>query len=149
LGNHLVDHLRCRLYSEAVVNPDDYYFRIPDLSVTCEPVTADDLLLREPILIIEIRSPSNTADTRAAVVCYMSIPSVQEILVLHSMEIKAELLRREEDAPWTRLTLLPDDDVTLASIGFTARLPRSTAPQADPSALNQPRFRAFMSITSS
>jgi hypothetical protein len=24
------------------------------------------------------------------------------------------------NAPWTRLTLVPDDDLTLASIGFTA-----------------------------
>jgi Uma2 family endonuclease len=122
IGNHLAEHPRCRVFTEAGVQPDGYNLRIPDLSVSCETVGVDDLLLREPVLIVEILSPSNTRDTWAAVVRYMTIPSVQEILVLHSTEIKAELLRRASDGPWPRVTLLSGGTVTLDSIGFSASL---------------------------
>jgi Uma2 family endonuclease len=122
LASHLVDHPRCRVLTEASVQPDGYNFRIPDLSVTCETINADDLLLREPVLIVEILSPSNAHDTRGAVLRYMTIPSAHEILVLHSVEIRAELLRRSPDPPWPQMTLASDDTVTLESIGFSAPL---------------------------
>jgi len=122
LGNHLADHPRCGVVTEAGVKPDGYNVRIPDLSVTCETIGPDDLLLLEPVLIVEILSPSNVRDTWAAVVRYMTIASVQEILVLHSAEIKAELLRRAPDGPWPRLTLLSGGTVELESIGFNVLL---------------------------
>ena len=71
-------------------------------------------------MIVEILSPSNTADTRAAVVRYMTMPSVQEILVLHSMEVRAELWQRVPDARW--MMLAADDEVLLNSIGLSVRL---------------------------
>jgi Uma2 family endonuclease len=122
LRNHLIDHPRCRAVSEAGVQPDGYNVRIPDITVTCEDIGADDLLLREPRVIVEILSPSNVRDTWAAVVRYMTIASVQEILVLHSTEIKAELLRRAPDGPWPRVTLLSGGTVVLESIGFSEPL---------------------------
>jgi len=122
IGNHLADHPRCRTFVEAGVKPDGYNFRIPDLSVSCETVETDDLLLREPLILVEILSPSNIGDTRNAVVRYMTIASVQEILVLHSTEMKAELLRRAPEDPWPLLTVMPGGTVTLESIGFTAPL---------------------------
>jgi Uma2 family endonuclease len=122
LGNHLAAHPRCRVVTDAGVKPDDYNFRIPDLAITCERLGLDALLLAEPILIIEILSPSNARDTRAAVVGYMTIPSVREILVLHSDEVGAELLRREMAGTWARATLAAGDAVSLMSIGFEAPL---------------------------
>jgi Uma2 family endonuclease len=122
LDTHLVDHPRCQVIIEAGVKPDGYNVRIPDLAVTCEAIGPDDLLLREPVVLIEILSPSNVRDTWAAVVRCMTIASVREILVLHSSEIKAELLRRSPEGPWPRVTLLPGGTVTLESIDFSAPL---------------------------
>lgn len=123
IGNHLADHPSCRVLAEAGVQPDGYNFRIPDLSVTCETFGPDDLLLRQPLLLIEILSPSNARDTWHAVVRYMTIASVREIFVLHSAEIKAELLRRPmADGPWPRLTLLAGATVVFESIDFAAPL---------------------------
>jgi len=51
-------------------------------------------------LIVEILSPSNLAETCANVWTYTTIPSVREILVLHTAEIRAELLRRLPDESW-------------------------------------------------
>ncbi len=54
---------------------------------------------------------------------YTSIPSVQEILVLHSTRIAAELLRRRPDGGWPEEPDQPDDEhLELASIGFRVAL---------------------------
>jgi Uma2 family endonuclease len=120
LANHLDDHPRCRVIVQPGVTIGEYNLRIPDLSVSCSSEHAADE--GRTVLIIEILSPSNVRDTWRAVVGYTTSPSVAEILVLHSTEIKAEFLRRTADGPWPRMTLLAGDDVTLESIGFTAPL---------------------------
>ena len=75
----------------------DINMRVPDLAVTCSPGLPGDRALRDPVLIIEILSPSNRAETWMNVWSYTTIPSVREILVLHSDKIGAELLRRGAD----------------------------------------------------
>jgi Uma2 family endonuclease len=57
---------------------------VPDLAVTCAEVDAGQIALPEPLLIIEILSPTDEADTWENVLTYVSIPSVQEVLVLRS-----------------------------------------------------------------
>jgi Uma2 family endonuclease len=83
-------------------------------------VDADDRLLREPLVVIEMLSPSNRADTWS----YTTIPSVREILVLHTADIRADLLRREEGGSWpdNPLALTLGDALTLESIDFTVSL---------------------------
>jgi len=78
----------------------------------------------EPVLLIEILSPSNETDTRANIWAYASIPSVREILAVRSTRIEAELLVRGPDGSWPAEPQMigPDGNVTLASIGFDAPL---------------------------
>ena len=52
------------------------------------------------MLLIEILSPGNTADTWDNVWSYTTIPSVREIVVVHSTRILVELLRRGADGHW-------------------------------------------------
>ena len=123
LGNHLRDHPRCRVVIEPGVQPRvdaAHNVRIPDLGVTCAPIGADDKLLAEPVVLIEILSPSNRHHTEANVWAYTTVPSVQDILVLHSGEARASLLRRQTDGSWPAdaIVLGPKDEVELASIGF-------------------------------
>ena len=75
-------------------------------------------------MLVEILSPSNTKDTWANVWSYVSIPAVREILVLHTAQVRADLLVRSHDCTWpdNAATLGPADSVVLASIGFTAPL---------------------------
>jgi len=75
-------------------------------------------------VLIEILSPSNATDTWGNVWSYTTIPSVQEILVVHVAEERADLLRRQPDGTWPEnpMQLMQGDDLTLASIGFTAPL---------------------------
>jgi Uma2 family endonuclease len=126
IGNGLAE-LRptCRVVTEAGIQPKvraNLNVRVPDLAVTCAAWDPNDGLLREPLLVVEILSPSNKADTWANVWSYVTIPSVLEILVLHTADVRADLLRREEDGTWpdNPLALTLGDTVTLESIEFTA-----------------------------
>ena len=124
-------HLRdtgshCRIVTTPGVIPRVESFhneRVPDLGVTCSP-QRDGKALTDPVLLIEIISPSNEADTRRNVWAYTSIPSVVEILLLSSTSVSGELLRRGADGAWPSdpLRLTADSRVHLNAIGFTAEL---------------------------
>jgi Uma2 family endonuclease len=79
---------------------------------------------REPLLLIEILSPSNETETRANIWAYTTIPSVREILAVHSTKIEAELLRRRPDGNWpeTADIITGSSALTLESIGYAAPL---------------------------
>jgi Uma2 family endonuclease len=75
------------------------------------------------VLLVEILSPGNQAKTWSNVWAYTSIPSVQEILVLHRTRIEAELLRRRPEGGWPEEPEhLTTGDLVLASIGFRVAL---------------------------
>jgi Uma2 family endonuclease len=65
--------------------------RVPDLAVTCSPVEAGQIALPDPVLVVEILSPTNEAETWENVWTYVTIPSVQEVLVLRSAWMAADL----------------------------------------------------------
>ena len=97
--------------------------RIPDIGVTCAP-PAGGRTMTAPLLLVEVLSPSNETITRGNVWAYFTIPSVREILLLGSLAIAGELMRRGADGEWPEAPafLRGDDDLELASIGFRATL---------------------------
>ena len=119
LGHHLAEYPHCRLVTAPGVQPraglDNYNVRFPDLAVTSEPVSTADRLLYTPLLIVEILSPSDWRRTWANVALYTTISSVREILVLHTAENRAVLLRREAAGTW------PNNPTALA-LGVSVRL---------------------------
>ena len=127
IGNHLADRgSPCRLLSQPGIVPRvraNRNFRIADLAVTCAP-PALGLMAADPILLIEILSPSNEAETRANIWAYTTIPSVREILAIHSTRIEAELLRRNADRSWPEEPdiLLASDALMLGCIDFATPL---------------------------
>jgi Uma2 family endonuclease len=127
LRNHLADRgSPYRLLSQPGIVPRvraNRNFRIPDLAVTCAPPTLG-LMATDPILLIEILSPSNEAETRANIWAYTTIPSVREILAVHSTRIEAEMLRRTADGSWPEEpdTLTASDTLMLSCIDFVTPL---------------------------
>ncbi len=95
--------------------------RIPDLGVSCTPERADDRFMREPVLLVEILSPSNGKDTSSNIMAYASIPSVAEVLIIDSTRRAIEHLVRLPDGSWPEnpLAIGEDDAFTLPSIGLT------------------------------
>jgi Uma2 family endonuclease len=116
----------CRVVTEPGIIPRlraNENWRIPDLGVTCAPPTGG-LEMAEPVLLAEILSPNNYAETRANLWAYTTLPSVRDILVVHSTRIEAEVLRRGPDGTWPEqpLVLRDDEMLELASLGFSAPL---------------------------
>jgi Uma2 family endonuclease len=96
---------------------------VPDLGITCAPPTGEHLM-HEPLVLIEVLSPTNVSKTRANVRAYRTIPMVKEIVVVHSGAIVAEVLRRAPDGTWPPQPDIIDADseLRLDSIGFTTPL---------------------------
>lgn len=98
--------------------------RVPDLGVTCAPPSTGRQFIADPVLLIEILSPSNEPVTRLNVWAYATVPSVAEILLLGGAQVEAELLRRGPDGSWPEAPVFLglEDGLELASIGFRAPL---------------------------
>jgi Uma2 family endonuclease len=76
----------------------------------------------EPVVLVEILSPSNEAETRANVWAYTTIRSVAEIAVLGSTEVAAEVLRRRPDGTWPERpeAVGAGGELRFESVGFAA-----------------------------
>jgi Uma2 family endonuclease len=127
IGNHLRDKAPdCEVVANPGIVPrllSEHNVRIPDLAVTCAPLAAGQATLSDPVLPIEILSPSNQAKTWTNVWAYTSIPSVREILVLRSDRMAAELLRRSPQGEWPdRPIAITEGDLALESISFQVAL---------------------------
>jgi Uma2 family endonuclease len=127
IGNHLRDKATgCDVVANPGVVPrllSEHNVRIPDLAVTCSPLAVGQATLPDPILLIEILSPTNQAKTWTNVWAYTSIPSVREILVLRADRIAAELLRRSPQGEWPdRPIAISEGELILESLGFRVAL---------------------------
>lgn len=101
----------------------DLNFRIPDLAVTCTAYAEEEHALSDPVVIIEILSPGNKAETWANVWTYTTIPSVAEIAVVSSTDRSAQILRRMKDGSWpSKPELVESGDFVLNSIEFRVPL---------------------------
>ncbi len=110
----------CHVLTAAGVIPRvrrDSNIRIPDLVVRCGPSSRGEALLDDPLLAIEILSVSNRAETWSNVWTYCSIPSLREIMVIHTASVTAEILRRSEDG-WPERFEQVVGTVRLDSIGL-------------------------------
>ena len=107
-----------------IVRPDrDDTCYIADIAVTCTPPERGQQLLPDPLLIVEILSPGTALyDRQTKVSDYRRIASVQEILLIDSASIFAEVLRREGDRWITEIVRGPQATLSLASIGLTATM---------------------------
>jgi Uma2 family endonuclease len=82
-----------------VVRPDraDSYY-VPDIAVTCEPNEPGRQAMVDPILIVEILSPSTErTDRRLKLPAFQTIESVREIMFIDADSHHAELYRRQND----------------------------------------------------
>ncbi len=117
----------CRVMTEPAVVPRlraATNLRVPDLGVTCAASHPGQIVVSDPVLLVEILSPSNEAATRENVWAYATIPSVREILVVHSTRVAAEMLRQRADGTWPEQAedIEPGGTLRLDSIDLTSPL---------------------------
>ena len=107
IGSVLSNHIRktgrpCRVGTETPIVPlmsRKKTVRVPDIAVSCAK-RSDSKTLLEPLLTVEVMSPSNERETWDSISSVAGLPSMREILVVQSTRIEAEVYRRATDGGW-------------------------------------------------
>ncbi len=108
----------CRVVGEAGVVPADQnetYFQA-DLLVTCSPPERGRAYPVDPVLIVEVLSPSTEVHDRGRKVeTYSMLPSVKEILLVSSEERRVRSWRRD-GRRWIVEDLIADAELRLDTV---------------------------------
>jgi Uma2 family endonuclease len=107
IGTAIANHLRarnspCRAGTEAPVIPplkSRINARAPDVTVTCAP-PSDSPVFEDPVLIVEVISPSNETQTWESIMALASLTSLREILIVSSTSVEAQVFRRDSSGAW-------------------------------------------------
>jgi len=114
----------CEPITEAGIKPAhrfDTYWQA-DLAVTCTPTTPGQVYLTDPVLVVEVLSPSTEATDRLLkLVDYRHMPSVQHIRLVSTDSTAIEHWQRAGDF-WQVRDLGPGDTLEVADLGITILL---------------------------
>ncbi|NOT71271.1 MAG: Uma2 family endonuclease [Hyphomicrobium sp.] len=122
IGAHLrAKKMPCRVGTEAPIQPQMHAndnVRAPDLAVTCAPPTSAKTF-PDPVLIIEVMSPSNRQDTWDSIYALSTITSLAEIMIVESESVRAEVFHRLPEGGWPKTGVVSEtgESVRLDSIG--------------------------------
>ena len=96
--------------------------RYPDLSVTCTLVRGDEDTVLEPVLVVEVISPSTEREDRGRKKFdYFATPSIQQYAIIEQDARRVDLYTRSGDR-WTDEIVEGDATLTLSSIGVEITL---------------------------
>jgi Uma2 family endonuclease len=118
-------HLRstpCRVYKGdlKIRVADDFYY--PDIFVRCSEQRGDPYFKTDPVMVAEVLSPStlryDRGDKRLA---YLSLPTLQEYILIAQDEMAVEIYRRGHNAPPEKLNKA-GDRLQLTSVNFAITL---------------------------
>ncbi len=125
LYTSLRPHLRprgCRInvsdVKVQVTSKGPYFY--PDLIVSCHPEDINARkFIQNPKLIVEVLSPSTSGkDREEKFRYYLTIPSLQEYILIDSEKISVERYCRGEGRMWLYYPYTTGDMITLSSIAF-------------------------------
>jgi Uma2 family endonuclease len=104
------------------VGTSAYYY--PDIVMTCSELPQNEYVCPEPLLLIEVLSPSTEQiDRREKLLAYQRISSVKEYVIVAQDQVLLEVYRWQQDGELEHETLTDGDDLRLTSTG--ADLPLS------------------------
>jgi Uma2 family endonuclease len=94
--------------------------RYPDGLVTCTPITGDEYVTPNVVVVFEVISPtSGRTDRIVKVREYAAVPSILRYVILESASIGLTVLERQSgDQKWTVTTLMAEDTMPLPEIGI-------------------------------
>ncbi len=119
-------HLRgtpCRTFINDMklhVDAADAYF-YPDVMVTCSKAdAADPMIKREPVLVVEVLSPSTAAFDRGdKFAAYRNLASLREYLLVDTETRRCDLYRIGADGLWVLHPFAPEASVQLDSVALS------------------------------
>jgi Uma2 family endonuclease len=92
--------------------------RYPDAFVVCTPVPRGTYIIRDPVVVFEILSPSTThTDIVLKTAEYRATPSIKLYVILEQTHAGAQLFRRR-GADWLAETIKDDDILPMPEIGI-------------------------------
>lgn len=118
IGNQL--RPPCEPVTEAGIRPDhrNDSFWVADLAVTCRPLERGQIHLRDPILLIEVLSPSTEATDRILKLQdYRRMPGLGDVLLVSTTAVQIEHWRRAGDF-WQVRELGPGTVLEIAELGI-------------------------------
>jgi Uma2 family endonuclease len=123
LNEHLVDN-PCEVFMSDMklkVAPNVYYY--PDVAVCCDSPPPDPYFRTQPVLIIEVMSPStDRIDHHEKLVAYKRMPSLREYVLISQDRIQVEV-HRCAGSVWQQDVLTKTtDSLTLESVDLTIAL---------------------------
>jgi Uma2 family endonuclease len=113
----------CQFFgSDLKIQVADDHIRYPDGMVVCSPDAADAKVVRDPVVIFEVLSPSTSATDRIVKAReYQATPSVQRYVMLEQDRVGATVHVRA-DSGWSVLVLKDNDSLVMPEIGVTVPL---------------------------
>lgn len=127
--------LPCAVFPDGMtVVVDDGHVRLPDAAVQCSPVDLDQTTLVEPVILLEVTSPSSVyRDETHKLFEYFSLPSVHHYLLLSPDLRQLIHFRRVDDAGKVETRILKSGRLELMPPGLSVdvsdllgRLPSNT-----------------------
>lgn len=107
-----------------VTTPAGQNYFYPDATIVCgktekQPGTFDTLL--NPVVIFEVISESTRANDKGyKFFYYQQIPSLQQYILIDSMQFAIDVISRQKDNTWKFETFTPDHKIiTISSTGQT------------------------------
>jgi Uma2 family endonuclease len=113
----------CRVDADDLKVVTESAVMYPDLVVTCVPLGPEDDRVSEPMVVVEVLSPTTERHDRIAKWRqYQRIGSLRHFVVVEQKERRVEVYTRT-DPGWTLVTIEPPDDpVVLDALGATLSL---------------------------
>jgi Uma2 family endonuclease len=100
---------------------DDDIFYYPDLLVTCDPSDSEKYYKTQPVVLVEVLSPSTERlDRREKFLSYQRLPSLQEYVLVDQEKMLVTRFRKDNE--WKPEHLAQGDSLTLPSIDFELSL---------------------------
>ncbi len=105
----------CQVFMEDVrlAVQDDFHYTYPDVVVSCDPADRrDPYLVRQPVLIVEVLSPSTADyDRSRKFKQYKKLPSLRHYILVSQTAWVLEWFRRDEANQWIYEVLSDPADV--------------------------------------
>jgi Uma2 family endonuclease len=126
LDAHLAQS-KCEAFmAEMKLKADEKTFYYPDVFVSCDKVIKSAFFREEPVLIIEVVSPSTREiDRREKLRVYQQIPIVQEYVIIEQDKMHLEIHRRQPDGRWITYFYNEgdlDEQIEFQSVNFSLNL---------------------------
>jgi Uma2 family endonuclease len=117
LGNRLRGR-PCRAFGSNLKIEVAGRIRYPDAFVVCTPVPRGTYIIRDPVVVFEILSPSTShTDLVLKTAEYQATPSIQRYVILEQTHAGAQVFSRR-GADWIVETAKDDDILRLPEIGI-------------------------------